>query len=218
MGLLAWPSWRRCHRRRRHAKKTCVFARRTCSRDSAHSTSTTVSNRGQREGAADLAVTGMKDMDSPEAMGRFPTGLGDELGALEEEVEIGGSQRGSKGGPERRPEVLDGGGGGERDDDGAPVVGAHPDGYSLPLRHCRRHRRCRGRGREPCRGRKPEPDLLRGLKRRRQIVSLHRNQLRCCLTPPLRLLGGRERRRHRRHRRSCCPGPPPPLAPPTPIL
>jgi hypothetical protein len=61
----------------------------------------------------DLALTGMKEMDSPGPTGRFPTsGVGHELGALEEEVEVRGNQRESEGGTERRPEVADGGGGG----------------------------------------------------------------------------------------------------------
>uniref|UniRef100_A0A0D3HEV2 DUF834 domain-containing protein n=1 Tax=Oryza barthii TaxID=65489 RepID=A0A0D3HEV2_9ORYZ len=101
LGSLA--SWRGRLRRRRRAKKTCVF-----SMDSACSSSTSAS---KREDAAEL--TGMKEMDSPGPTGRFPTsGVGHELGALEEEVELRGNQRESEGGTERRPEVADGGGGG----------------------------------------------------------------------------------------------------------
>ncbi|EAY82298.1 hypothetical protein OsI_37509 [Oryza sativa Indica Group] len=62
--------------------------------DSACSSSTSAS---KREDAAEL--TGMKEMDSPGPTGRFPTsGVGHELGALEEEVEVRGNQRESEGG------------------------------------------------------------------------------------------------------------------------
>lgn len=71
-------------------------------------------------------------------------GLGEELGALEEEVERGGAGRGREvGGAEGGLEVVHGAGGGQAHGGSAAVQGPHGDRLRLlllTLRHCRRRR------------------------------------------------------------------------------